>query len=169
MSTADTIRDLDDVLGSLDDAEAYHRAQLENVKRDREAVQRARLLHLQRQADAADENKVLGAHSHISPGDIAHCATIREAYTEIACRSGGLTKCAEAARLIWTAGLSKSKSVRLVSDDIRRRLLADAHWEHCGPGIFRYLPYAESGKGPGRSSTARVRPSRHFGGGDGPS
>lgn len=171
MSTADTIKELDDVLGWLDDAEAYHRAQLESVKRDREAVRRARLLHLQRQADAsAGESDGIGAHSHISPGDIAHCASMKEAYTEIACRSGGLLKCAEAGRLILAAGLSKSKSVHLVSSDLRRRLSADASWEHRGPGVFRYLPYAEGGrgKGPGPSSTARARPSPRFGGGDRP-
>ena len=77
LSTADTIKDLDDLLGWLDDAQQYHQAQLESVQRDKEAVQRARLLHLQRQADAADTSNAIGAHSHISPGDIAHCVTIR--------------------------------------------------------------------------------------------
>ena len=167
MSTTDTIRDFDDTLGWLTDAEAYHQARLESVKKDKEAVERARLLHLQRQAYAADESNTLGAHSHISPGDIVHCATIKEAYIEIACRSGGLLKCAGAAKLILAAGLSKAPDVRHAADNARKRLLADADWEHRGPGIFRYLPYIEGGKSwsPVPSSTAHAPASPRFGGG----
>lgn len=169
---ANTIGDLDGMLSWLNDAEAYHQARLENVKRDREAVERVRLLHLQWQAEsaAADEGDPLGAHSHISPGDIAHCTSVKSAYIEIACLSGGLLKCAAAAKLILATGLSKSKSVSLLADATGKRLRLDADWEHCGPGVFRYLPYSEHGGKPsssGPASTIHVRSSSRLGGANG--
>ena len=163
------------LLDWLDDAEAYHRARLEEVKLDREAVQRTRLLHLQWQTEsAAEERDGLGAHSHISPGDIVHCKSIGEAYTETACLSGGLLRYHSAAELLIAAKLSTSKNVRNVAGDLRRRLEADANWEHHSPGVYKYLPYAEGGgKKPSRpvpASTIDVRPSPVYGrGGDGPS
>ena len=170
---ADTIRDLDGMLGWLDDAETYHRAQLERVKQDQEAVQRVRLLHLQRQAEStAGERGGIGAHSHVSPCDIVHCTSIKEAYTEIACRSGGLLRYHTAAGLLLAAGFSKSKSATLLAQDLRRRLEADANWEHHSPGVYKYLPYTEGGVGWGRShsissSTIHVRPSPVYGNGAG--
>ena len=82
------------LLDWLNDSEAYHQDRLKEVQQDREAVERVRLLHLQWQAESADPGDALGAHSHVSAGDIAHCTSIKAAYTEIACRSKGLLKCA---------------------------------------------------------------------------
>ena len=158
------------MLNWLNDAEAYHQARLENVKQDREAVERVRLLHLQWQAEsAAGEGDEIGAHANISPGDIAHCTSIKRAYIEIACRSGGLLKCAAAAKLLLAAGLSKSKSVSRLADTTGKRLRLDADWEHRGSGVFRYLPYDEGRLGEGRSrggpaSTVHVRSSPRLGG-----
>ena len=166
---ADTIRDLYDMLSWLDDAEEYHQSRLESVKEDKKAVERVRLLHFQWQAESHDEEgDEIGAHAHISPRDIAHCQYIKDAYVEIACRSGGLLKCAETAKLLLAAGLSKSKSVSLLAGTTRKRLLADADWEHRGPGVFRYLPYSENGEKPSRPgsfSTVHVRSSPRLGAG----
>ena len=124
---AGTIRDLDGILGWLDDPELYHQARLETVKRGREAVERVRLLHLQWQAEFAyDDGDEIGAHAHISPSYIAQCTTIKSAYIEIACRSGGLLKCAAAAKLLLAARLSKSRSVSLLADATGKRLRLDA-------------------------------------------
>ena len=172
---AEWARECDRLLDWLNDAEAYHQARLKDVQQDREAVERVRLLHLKWQAESSDPGDALGAHSHVSPGDIAHCTSIKGAYTEIACRSDGLLKCAAAAKLLLAAGLSKSKDARHLADDIRKRLLADADWEHHSPGIFRYRPYAEgrgwagSLNGSSPASTLHIRPSPVYGkGGDGP-
>lgn len=160
------------LLDWLDDAETYHQSKLESIQEDREAVRRTRSLILQWRAEsAAPEKDELGAHSHVSPQDIVHCASIKEAYTEIACRSGGLLRYHSAAELVMAAGRSSSKDVRNVAQDIRRRLDADEDWEHCGPGVYRYLPYAEGGvpkpSRPGPSSTVDVRPSPVYGGTNG--
>ena len=67
------------------------------------------------------------------------------------------------------AGLSSSKDVRHLADNIRKRLLADEDWELHSPGIFRYRPYAEgrgwagSRNGSSPASTVHVRPSPVFG------
>ena len=162
-------RECDLLLDWLNDAEAFHQARLKDVQQDREAVERVRLLHLQWQAESADSGDELGTHSRVSPSDIAHCTSIKQAYTEIACRSDGLLKCAAAAKLLLAVGLSKSKDARHLSADIRKRLLADADWEIHSPGIFRYRPYAEnrgragSRNGSSPASTVHIRPSPVYG------
>ena len=157
------VSELDDVLEWLDQAEAYHRSQLDSIKEDRRAVQRTRLLHLRQQAAPdASHDQGIGAHAHISAADIAHCVSMREAYTEIACRSGGLLRYHTAAELILAANLSTSQDVRNVAGDLRRRLDKDDAWEHHSPGVYRYRPYAEGHRGP--ISTTNATSSPRFGG-----
>ena len=147
MSATDPIEALDGVLAWLDDAEVYYRTRLKGVQQDREAVLRTRQLHLQWRAESAEGDGGVESHSHVSAKDLVHHGSLKSAYTEIACRSGGLLRYHAAAKLLMAAGVSTSKNVRNVADDLRKRLGADADWEHHSPGTFKYLAYAEGGTG----------------------
>ena len=79
-----------------------------------------------------------GIHSHIDPQELAHCETHILAAKEIAKRSGGRIKLADAARLIYAAGLSEAANYSSVRSSLFSQMSISNEWESEGKGTGFY-------------------------------
>ena len=79
-----------------------------------------------------------GIHSHIDPQELGHCETHILAAKEIAKRSGGRIKLADAARLIYAAGLSEAANYSNVRSSLFSQMSVSNEWESEGKGTGFY-------------------------------
>ena len=79
-----------------------------------------------------------GIHSHIDPQELAHCETHILAAKEIAKRSDGRIKLADAARLIYAAGLSEAANYSSVRSSLFSQMSISDDWESEGKGTGFY-------------------------------
>ena len=79
-----------------------------------------------------------GIHSHIDPQELAHCETHIRAAKEIAKRSDGRIKLADAARLIYAAGLSEAANYSSVRSSLFSQMSISNEWESEGKGTGFY-------------------------------
>ena len=86
-----------------------------------------------------------GIHSHIEPGDLAGAQTHKQALEKIARLSGGRIKLADAARLIYSSGLSTAAKPSNVKSSLFAQLSTDDDWESEGErtGMYRLIAYFE--------------------------
>ena len=92
-----------------------------------------------------------GIHSHIDPRELTHCETQMVAAMEIARRTGGRLKLADAARLIYAAGLSDAAKPSGVKSSLATPLNTRDEWESegKGTGFYRLLTYKADDVGEG--------------------
>ena len=167
--------DLDDFLGWLDDGEQYYLDKAKSARQSKAAAQHTVRLLRQWRLETAPVGEG-GANSHfgVSPSDIAHCPTIREALAVIACGSNGYLRYRIAAKIIMEAELSSSKNVDHLAKDLLERVKRDKDWKWHSRGVYCYLPYTRRDSERTRSgkaadlvpvSTAHLPASPHFRGG----
>ena len=84
-----------------------------------------------------------GIHSHIDPQELARCETHIMAAKEIARRSDGRIKLADAARLIYAAGLSGAANYSSVRSSLFSQMSISNEWESEGKGTGFYRLTAE--------------------------
>ena len=85
-----------------------------------------------------------GIHSHINPADLAHCDTHIIAAKEIARRSDGRIKLADAARLIYAAGLSGAANYTSVRSSLFSQMSISDEWQSEGKGTGFYRLVADA-------------------------
>ena len=131
-----------EVIDDIDD-------EIASLKRRREAVVHkigicAEALAIYREVNQAAKPS-FGIHSHIDPQELAHCETHIMAAKEIAKRSDGRIKLADAARLIYAAGLSEAANYSSVRSSLFSQMSISDEWESegKGTGFYRLLTDAD--------------------------
>ena len=124
-----------EVIDDIDD-------EIASLKQGREAVVHkigicAEILAIFQEVNQAAKPS-FGIHSHIDPQELAHCATHILAAKEIAKRSDGRIKLADAARLIYAAGLSEAANYSSVRSSLFSQMSISNEWESEGKGTGFY-------------------------------
>ena len=99
-----------------------------------------------------------GIHSHIDPQELGHCETHILAAKEIAKRSGGRIKLADAARLIYAAGLSEAANYSNVRSSLFSQMSISNEWESEGKGTGFYRLLTNVGQSDDAPASTPVEP-----------
>ena len=131
-----------EVIDDIDD-------EVKSLKLEREVVVRRIAICAEALAIFKEVNQAakpaFGIHSHIDPADLAHCETHIMAAKEIARRSDGRIKLADASRLIYAAGLSGAANYSSVRSSLFSQMSISNEWESegKGTGFYRLLTYVD--------------------------
>ena len=121
---------LSDVQRSLEDAQR-------NVQACRAVIDLCKAL-------VEQPNVAYGRHSHIHPRELANCKTQMDAAAEIARRSDGIIKLADAAKLLHDTGKWKAANHGSIKRSLHGQVNMSDDWEKQGEGtgIYRLVAYA---------------------------